>query len=99
MTDLDSRPASLREAHMRLIGIELHKPSPADMLFGGGVMVLVAILLNANVNPSAVGAMAGGVVASLFGVKAFRSAPEFLVTGCCGVVGAILCQLIASSWQ
>jgi len=84
---------------MQLIGIEFKKPTVVDRYIGLALIMFVAVSIHMGASPTIVGALSGGAVSAMFGVKSFRSIQDFLAAGCFGMVGAILCICIAPMFR
>lgn len=82
---------------MHLIGIDLHKPTTPETFLGVGLfLLLAAAVVFGYLDPSMAGVVSGGVAAGVFGVSAFRSVPEFIAAGCCGILGALMCPALVA---
>lgn len=74
---------------MRLSGVELSKPTMGEVLVAAIVLLLTVILFANHIGLDIIGAIFGGVISSLFGIRVIRSFVELLMAGCCGLIGGL----------
>lgn len=80
---------------MKVGGIEIAHPTPLDMAIG---LVLCALLVAVFIGAggassssfSGAGAVCGGVIGSIFGIRAHKSILHLVAAGVLGIAGAVV---------
>lgn len=80
---------------MRVGGIEIVNPAPLDMAIGVALCALLATAFIGAIGASSssfsgAGAMCGGVIGSIFGVRAHKSILHLAAAGVLGIAGAVV---------